>query len=152
MPTRWSNSISASVGLAFRHPEVQHQWLGNLVANRQDRVERGHRILEDHRDPVSADVAHLAVIQRENIHSLLAVVQQNFTVDDPARRAGDQPHDRGSGHALATAGLADDAKCFTFSDVERDSVDGVDDPGACEELGLEVVDLEDVPSHGLPRS
>ena len=38
---------------------VQLHRLGDLVAAGEDRVERRHRLLEDHRDLVAADVAHL---------------------------------------------------------------------------------------------
>ena len=40
---------------------VQAQRLGDLLADRVDRVERGHRLLEDHRDLLAADAAHLVV-------------------------------------------------------------------------------------------
>jgi hypothetical protein len=39
---------------------VQAQRLGDLVADGEHRVERGHRLLEDHRDAVAADRAHPA--------------------------------------------------------------------------------------------
>ena len=37
--------------------------LGDLVADAVDRVQRGHRVLEDHRDLFTADVAQLIVIE-----------------------------------------------------------------------------------------
>ena len=42
-------------------PLMQGQGLGDLPADRQHRVERGHRLLKDHRDLVAADLAHLAL-------------------------------------------------------------------------------------------
>ena len=42
-------------------PLVEPHRLGDLVADREDRVERRHRLLEDHRDLVAADLAHLVV-------------------------------------------------------------------------------------------
>ena len=41
-------------------PLMQDQRFGDLMADGQHRVERGHRLLEDHRDLVAADLAHLA--------------------------------------------------------------------------------------------
>ena len=38
---------------------VQLEHLGDLVADRVERVQRGHRLLEDHRDLAAADAAHL---------------------------------------------------------------------------------------------
>ena len=43
---------------------MQRERLGDLPADREHRVERRHRLLEDHRDVVAADVAHLALGQR----------------------------------------------------------------------------------------
>ena len=47
-----------------RPPSGRRSWwsahrLGDLVADREDRVERGHRLLEDHRDVVAADLSQL---------------------------------------------------------------------------------------------
>ncbi len=49
---------------------VQGQRLGDLAADGQDRVERGHRFLEDHRDVVAADGAHLGRRQIEQVAAL----------------------------------------------------------------------------------
>ncbi len=43
---------------------VQLHALGDLPADAQHRVERGHRLLEDHRDAVAADPAHLLLAER----------------------------------------------------------------------------------------
>ena len=40
--------------LARRHVAVQHHRLDQLVADGEDRVQRRHRVLEDHRDLASA--------------------------------------------------------------------------------------------------
>ena len=45
--------------VAAAQPLVQADGLGDLLAAREDRVERGHRLLEDHRDLFAADLAHL---------------------------------------------------------------------------------------------
>ena len=56
-----SISIALSSASCLREPEVQPGRLGDLLADREDGVERGHRILEDHRDVVAADLAHLGL-------------------------------------------------------------------------------------------
>jgi hypothetical protein len=48
-------------------PLVHPDHLGDLVADREDRVERRHRLLEDHRDPVAADRAQLALGEGEQV-------------------------------------------------------------------------------------
>ena len=94
---------------------VHHQRLLDLVADGEDRVERGHRLLEDQRDLGAADLLHLALVQRQQVASL---------EDDPA--AGDppgplhQPQDRQRRHRLAAARLADEAQRFARVDVEAD--------------------------------
>ena len=42
-------------------PGVQPQRFADLVAHREDRVQRRHRLLKDHRDIVSANLAHFFV-------------------------------------------------------------------------------------------
>ena len=59
MPTSVSISIALALGVARRHALVQPQRLADLLADGQHRVQAGHRLLEDHRDRVAADVAHL---------------------------------------------------------------------------------------------
>ena len=48
-------------------PLVQGQRLGDLPADRQHRVQRGHRLLEDHRDLVAAHLAHLGFAEVEQV-------------------------------------------------------------------------------------
>ena len=66
--------------LAPRLALVQPHRLADLIADGEHRVERRHRLLEDHRDPVAADRAHLGGRQREQI---LAAV-----LDRARRRSG----------------------------------------------------------------
>ena len=63
---------------------VERDRLGDLVADGEDRVERGHRLLEDHRDRVAADVSDIVLVdQRQQV----AVVEQDLARDDLARAA-----------------------------------------------------------------
>ena len=67
MPTRPSSSIGAFAGLFRVHADVDAERLGDLQSDGQDRIERGHRLLEDHRDVAAADLAHLLVGEVEQI-------------------------------------------------------------------------------------
>jgi hypothetical protein len=49
---------------------VEHDRLGDLVADGVHRVEAGHRLLEDHRDLVAADAAHLALALLDQVLAL----------------------------------------------------------------------------------
>ena len=84
--------------LAPRDSLVQRDRLGDLVAARVDRVQRGHRLLEDHRDRVPAHVPHLLVGHREKV----AAREPDRALDDPAGPL-DEPHDRERRDALAAA-------------------------------------------------
>ncbi len=80
---------------------MQPDRLGHLVADRLGRVERGQRILEDHRDLVAPDLAQLGVGKADQF----PVAQPDRAADDvPARRQ--QAHDRQARHRLAAARLA----------------------------------------------
>ena len=81
---------------------VDAQRLGDLVADRHGRVEGGHGVLEDDRDLVAADLAHVVVVERDD----LLAAQLDRAAGDVAA-VGKELHDRHGGHALAAAGLAD---------------------------------------------
>jgi len=55
----------ARTRLFSRQAAVTDEGLCNLLADRVDRIERRHRFLEDHRQPIAAHVAHLAIGQAE---------------------------------------------------------------------------------------
>ena len=52
------------------HLEMNLERLHHLLADGEHRVERGHRLLEDHRDVAPADGAHLVFGQAEQVASL----------------------------------------------------------------------------------
>ena len=53
-------------------PLVQLEHLGDLVADRVQRIQRRHRLLEDHRDVAAAQRAHLPLALREHVLALEA--------------------------------------------------------------------------------
>ena len=143
IPTWPSISTARSLRLAPRDPLVERDRLRDLVAARVDRVERGHRLLEDHRDRVAADVPHLLVGHREEV----AAREPDRALDDPAGPL-DEPHDRERRDALAAPGLADDAQGLAVADPEADPVDGLDHAVLGEEVGPQVLDGEEIPTVG----
>ena len=50
-----------------RHATLELQDLGNLVANRKQRVERGHGLLKDHGDIAAAHLAQLCLGHAQQI-------------------------------------------------------------------------------------
>ena len=75
--------------LALAHVEVQFQRLGDLAADGEHRIERGHGILEDHGDAVAANVPQLILTQLEQI----APVKPDFAVNNLAGRLGNQANE-----------------------------------------------------------
>ena len=122
-PTRRSDSIARLRASRLGHALMEPHGFRDLVADREHRVQAGHRLLEDHRDVVAADVAHLVLREREQV----TPVEPDLPLDDLARRRLDEAHDRVRGDALAAAGLADQAQRCAALDPEVHPVDGPDD-------------------------
>ena len=111
--------------------------LGDLPADRVDRVQRRHRVLEDHRDLLAAHAAHLALRQR---HQVAAAVVDRALEERVALRH--QPHHAHHRDALARAGLADDPEHLVGPERERDAVDGGDVAAVGAEGHAQVADVE----------
>ena len=117
---------------------VELHRLGDLVADREHRVQRRHRLLEDHRDLVAADLRQLALLERDEI----AVLEQDARVLGDSARPVDQPHHRERSDGLAGPRLADDAERAALRDLEVDAVDGAQEALARVEAGAEVLNRE----------
>ena len=74
-------------GRAPAEPLVAAQDLGDLLADRVDRVERGHRFLENHRNVIAADIAQAAVAGG---HQILAI-EKDAAASDAANGWGSKP-------------------------------------------------------------
>ena len=135
---------------------VQEDGLGDLFADGTDRAERGHRLLEDHRDLIAANIAKLAAVRFElgdvdDVGGVGAVVEgtveANLAFDDLAR-GRDEAHDRHGGHALAAAALAYDTDYLPAADVEVDAIDGAHGAFLEGKVRFQIPDLQ----KGFPRS
>jgi hypothetical protein len=116
---------------------VQLHRLGDLPAHGEHRVQRGHRLLEDHGDAVAANLAHLALAQ---LHQVGAAQPHGARVTP--RRRGHQPQDRQRGHALAAARFADHAQRAAGAHRVGNPVDRTHHAGQRVEVGAQVVDFE----------
>ena len=125
-----------TIGRQIAETLMDHQRLADLTADRQHRVEARHRLLEDHRDVVAADRAHLAIGQLQQI-----LAREADGASDPARRLGNQPHHRHRGDRLAAAGFADDGERLALVDMEGHTVHRAVDAAGGTEVGLEIFDL-----------
>ena len=106
MPTRPSMSIGVLAGRLLADVVVDPVGLDDLVADRVERVHRGQRVLEDHRHLLAAQPAHAPRGRRRRAPRRRARSRRRSC----AAPALVQAHDRQAGHALAGAGLADDAE------------------------------------------
>jgi hypothetical protein len=100
------------------HPLVLDQHLGHLARDAQVGVERGHRILKDHREADAADPVQLARRQAQQLAAAKARATRAATV------AGEQAHDREEGLGLARAGLADHAHALALIDPKAEIAHG----------------------------
>ncbi len=117
------------------HPAMEHDPLGHLIPHPENRVEGGHRFLEDHGDPVPPHGAHPLLGQPEKISPL----EEDPPGDDPAGK-GDQPEDGKGGNALAASRLPHDGQGFGDLKREGQIVHRNDRPGIALELGGQILD------------
>ena len=112
--------------------------LGQLLADREDRVERGHRVLEDHRDPAAAQLAEVVRFHLDEVGAL----EQDRAAGNVAGGLRQEAEDRERRHALAAAGFADDPDRLVGRQVEGNAIDGMDASGRGGELDAEIADRE----------
>ena len=132
---------------AAAQPAMEREGLGDLLPHGHRGIQRGHGILQDHRDPRSPQAAHLF---RALVEEVLAV-EEDLAPDDPPARLGHEPQDRETRHRLARARLADDAEGLAAADREARAVDGLHDPAARVDVGAEVPHLQERVGHGRLR-
>ena len=84
IPTMRSASIVRSRVSPREVLLMEPDGLANLAADGEDRVERGHRLLKDHRDLRAADRAHLGLVQLQQIAS----VEGDRAADDRVAPSG----------------------------------------------------------------
>src|SRR5437879_2120035 len=112
--------------------------LGELLADREDRIKRGHRFLKDHRDLVAADVANLFVVELDEV----VAVEDDLTRYDAAGRDRKQAQDAEGADAFAAAALADNREGLTLVDVVGDTVYGLYYTFLGVEVDPEIFDLK----------
>jgi hypothetical protein len=129
--------------LAFAFVLVEDDRLGDLAADAGDRVERGHRLLEDHRDVVAADPAQrLRPLTDEVDAGAGAAAKADGARDDPAAGHVGEAKERHRRDRLARAALADQRHGLAARDVPGDAVDRADHAVLDRELDAQVLDLD----------
>jgi len=116
---------------------MMREGLGDLPANCQDRVQRGHRLLEDHADVAAAHLADLLLGQPPQV----AAREHDLPLGDPSWRIRDQTEDRQRPGSLARPAFTDDRHRFAGFDGVGDAVDRRHDAGPGAKLGVQVSDF-----------
>ena len=119
--------------------EVEPGDLHQLCRDLEERVERRHRVLKDHRDAFAAYLAD--VFDRQSAY--VDTVKDDLAVDDLTRRFRDKPHHRQVCNRFAAARFTDDAESLAFVQFERDPVDCLYHAVLGMKIGLEALDRED---------
>ena len=131
---------------------VQAQRLDDLLADRIDRVQRAHRLLEDHGDLGAAQPLHRARAFLGEVADLaVAGMEQDLAPRDTARGRRDQPHDGEARHRFAGARFADDHQGFAAPHLEGYAGHGLDRAGVAGEFDTEVAHLEERSAHAPRR-
>jgi hypothetical protein len=95
--------------IACVQASVEAETFRNLVADPEDRIQRGHRFLEYHGYSVAPNTAHFIVGQEEQVSSL----EEDFAGCDYSRR-WNQSKDRKCRNAFAAAGFSDKRESLLF--------------------------------------
>ena len=139
-----AHTVERGDGAGFQHQVAGIAVVGahgfhDLVAHGEDRVQAGHRFLEDHRDAAAAQGAHFGIWQGEQI---LAV--EHDAAGGDAAGGWHQAHGGERQHGFAAAAFADDAEGFAPGHRERHPGDRRDFPRRGAKDGAQVFDGEQV--------
>src|SRR5215831_14553521 len=97
---------------------MQPHGLGDLLSYRKHRVERGHRLLENHRDLGAADLSHQGIGSGCQVSDRAGrSVEENFSALDSSTV---ETQHRESCYRFARAGLANDRHGLAAPDLERE--------------------------------
>ncbi len=78
----------------------------DLISHAHDRIERGHRLLKNHGDARTPQLAHGVVIESSKILRAGSVLCEQYFARDPGLRR-QQPHDGERCDRFARPGFAD---------------------------------------------
>ena len=129
MPTCASASRGALARRRLADLAMRPHRLDHLGVDPQHRVERHHRVLEDHRDAAPRSSRSSASGRPTSSRPSKRIEPP----DDAARRI-DQADDREAGDGLARARLADQPQHLAGADVKLDAVDRLHHAGLGEEM------------------
>ena len=125
----------ALAGVRLAHALVQPQRFAELLLDRVKRVERGHRLLENHGDAVAAYRAH----RRSGGMEQFLAVQPDTAAGVRGGGVGQQLQDAERGDRLAGAGFADQSDGLAAIDRQGQALDGVHGAALSAEIDRQVL-------------
>ena len=135
------------VGVAAAAAQADERPLSDLVADAHQRVQRRHRLLEDHRDGAAAQLPQRRGVAGRDVDA----VDLDRATGDPGG-AWEQADERAQRHRLPGPGLADKAERLAGLYVERNAVDRAQRTARERELDLQVAYAQEGRHSGLNRS
>ena len=136
----------ARTGGGLARLTMQQRHLDELPPDGDDGVQAAHRVLVDHRDPVSAHGAQRSVIEGREV----APVEHDAAGGD-AHAARQVAQGSQSGGRLAATGLADEPERLAGSDRQREIVNDAHPPGAVGVFDGDVLETQHVSHRGTPH-
>ncbi|MNS05386.1 hypothetical protein D3C72_367850 [compost metagenome] len=117
------------------HASVHQQGFADLLFDAVERIEGGHRLLENHRDAVTAQFTQLAGIGADQFLAAIADAAGGFSAT-----FGQQLQDRMGGHRFARARFAHQCQAFAAADIQAQ----IAHHGLATEGHAEVTDFDQV--------
>ena len=128
----------AGARLLLVHVKVDGQRFGDLQPDGEQRIERRHRLLEDHRNVAPADFAHLVLVEVEQI----ATIEYDAAVWDAAGVSRQQAHDRECRDRFARPQFTDDGDGFATPHTETQPLDRPHHPARGEKMDMQILYLK----------
>jgi hypothetical protein len=113
---------------------VQPNGLCYLIANAKEWIQRSHRLLEDHGNPLAPNVPHLYCAQLQQI----LAVEHDLSLHDSTWWLLDQPKDRKGCDALTTARLPHKTQGLPSANGKINPIDCFDHSIICVEICVKV--------------
>ena len=115
--------------------------LRDLRPHIQDRIQRGHRLLENHGDARTSNSAQLLVVERREVQAF----KQDASANDTPRGT-DKPKNGHGGDALPAAAFSNKSQGLALVERERYAIDSLDDSVVRRKVCLKIVNLENMGS------
>ena len=125
-------------------PVVQGDHLVHLVPDPKDRIQAGHRLLEDHGHHVAPDALHPLVGHLDHVIGLVPQVQADLPLHHLALGPLKQLHQGQAGHRFAAARLPHYPHGLANGDVKGHTVHTLDGARVGEKIGVQIVKLHGV--------